>query len=167
MIVYLLTNAANGKQYVGATTRSLRARWREHISDSRRYSSSLYQAFKEYGTSAFEKRTLSVALNAEALDQLERFWIGEFNTLEPNGYNAQSGGREGFRAARRKHSLETRAGMSARMMGNTNTLGHKASPETRAKLTASAIGRKDPPKTRANKSAGAIRGWAKRRKNAR
>jgi len=31
MLVYLITNSLNGRQYVGITTRGIRRRWADHI----------------------------------------------------------------------------------------------------------------------------------------
>lgn len=54
MFIYLITNKVNGKYYVGRTTRTIEARWKEHIkcmnSGDNRH---LYLAMRKYGLENF------------------------------------------------------------------------------------------------------------------
>jgi predicted GIY-YIG superfamily endonuclease len=47
MIVYLITNTANGKRYVGQTNQSLAARWWGHV--NRNHCRILYNAIEKHG----------------------------------------------------------------------------------------------------------------------
>ena len=142
MIVYLLTNTVNGKRYVGKTARSVEQRWAEHVLwAARNYSSrrsNLYRAIRKYSPKVFTRSILSVALNADVLNTLERFWISELKTKAPTGYNLTDGG-EG--ASGNTWSNESRARMSR------SSTGRQQSPETRAKISAAGRGRKHTPET--------------------
>lgn len=162
MIVYLLRNAINGKCYVGATKQSLSKRWTDHVTDSKRYSSPLYRAFAEHGTQVFEKRVLNVVLNEDAMYALESFWIRELRAESPVGYNGRSGGQKGFTV-----TPEGCARMSARMRGTKMWVGKKHSPETIEKLIRVHTGVKASPETRASMSASQKRRWVERKANAR
>lgn len=155
MVVYLLTNTVNGMEYVGATSRSLPQRWNEHLYEARhdRSRNPLYRDMREHGFSVFDKRILSVALNRQALGELEAFWTRELETRSPQGYNRTDGGlgtpgREVYehekrdlaaRSLGRIDTSETRAKRSASALGNKNAAGNKGkkkSPEHCAKLFA-------------------------------
>jgi hypothetical protein len=136
MIVYLLTNRANGKRYVGQTRRTLELRWWEHTKPSQHKDGlALHNAIRKYGPAAFEKSVLSTATNLEALNSLERFWIRELKTLRPHGYNLTDGGDGSFLC-----SAETRARMSVAQKGNTKAKGHKHSLESRARMSVAQMG---------------------------
>lgn len=111
MIIYLITNKVNGKQYVGQTTRSLKIRWNNHCY-IRPDSSAIGRAIRKYGKEAF---TIEVIIETDSLEQLnlyEQEYIQKFNTLAPNGYNLKQGGN-----------------------------GHGVSEETRRKLSEAGRGR--------------------------
>lgn len=162
MIVYLVTNTVTGKQYVGATTLKLKYRWKLHCSAAERKPKGLlHQDIRTYGTSKFIVGVLSVALNDQALDDLERFWIRELRTQSPNGYNLTGGGKAGFEVGPeicaklsaagmgRDPSPATREKLRIASTGRRSFLGRKHSPETIARMSASATGRVTPPETRA------------------
>ena len=52
MLVYLITNTVNGKQYIGQTRVSLHRRWLGHKS-SHHTRSPLHSAIQKYGAQAF------------------------------------------------------------------------------------------------------------------
>jgi group I intron endonuclease len=88
----VITNAVNGKQYVGQTRGNIHRRWLKHVSDRKRLTSyPLYRAFAKYGIESFsvmEQECCDVAdLNAR-----EIYWMEALNTRAPNGYNAMPGG---------------------------------------------------------------------------
>lgn len=130
MIVYILTNRVNGKQYVGQTTQTVQQRWQAHKSAARSpksFATAVNRAIRKYGASAFaiEAIPMPEGSTREQLDAEERRKIAELNTLVPNGYNLCSGGQ----------------------------LSRALSPETRAKMSASRIGKKASAAARANMSA--------------
>jgi len=91
--IYLITNKINGKQYVGQTIRTMGARWKDHISESRRCSYPIAQAIKKYGSENFEVSELARCNSIEQLNELEPLLIQQYDTLRPNGYNLASGGK--------------------------------------------------------------------------
>lgn len=106
MIIYLITNKVNGKQYVGQTIRTLNERLREH----RRNTKSLIgKAFKKYGKDSFEVEILHQIDSFDKLQELEMLEITSRNTLAPNGYNIALGG-EGTMGY--KHSDKSKDKMS-------------------------------------------------------
>ena len=154
--IYLVTNIANGKQYVGQTATS---------SNKLGHGKVLRQAYKKYGFDGFTyDQVVAGITNRNTLNCLERFWIATFDTIMPNGYNLESGGSEGqiwTDERRAKHSaarvgkplnrpLGSRSGMKGKvypefgklklslaMMGNKHSLGVFPSEETKAKMSAS------------------------------
>lgn len=95
MIVYLITNKVNGKQYVGQTIRSLKSRWRRHYYDDKRSKAAnvpLKNAIRKYGKENFEKIVLKVCQSQQDMDFYEKKFIEEYKTLSPNGYNCTTGG---------------------------------------------------------------------------
>jgi len=86
-IIYIATNAVNGKQYVGQTRDfSRRVKW--HLNSSR--NTHFGHAIKKYGKAAFEFQQFQYPV--EELNKWEQYWIKELNTVSPNGYNLTSGG---------------------------------------------------------------------------
>ena len=96
MIVYLATNTVNGMQYVGLTRRTvLERRVFEHRSSSRRGAgkeNTLAHAMRTYGEDVFSFRVIQRVQGLKALSAAERYWIREYNTNWPNGYNVKKGG---------------------------------------------------------------------------
>ena len=92
--IYVITNDANGKQYVGKTNNSIEERFREHVSDSKRRRCEkrpLYAAMNKYGVEHFSIEVLEEC-NAENSSEREMFWIQALNTYGHTGYNATLGG---------------------------------------------------------------------------
>lgn len=93
MIIYRIFNKINGKSYIGQTTYSFKHRyWGEgwHINTHNQY---LKRAVKKYGLLNFEVSFLAENVESiEKLNQLEEFFIKEYNSIYPNGYNFKSGG---------------------------------------------------------------------------
>lgn len=87
-VIYIATNIANGKQYVGQTVRHFKTRQKEHLNSS---SSPLFRlSLEKYGIENF--KWVSFSCPEEDLDWQESFLIKELNTTKPNGYNLESGG---------------------------------------------------------------------------
>lgn len=88
--VYKITNKTNGKSYIGKTHRSIEKRFKEHISESKRVTSSdrpLYRAILKYGIDNF---TISLLEDTDLPEEREIFWIAHYDTYH-NGYNATKG----------------------------------------------------------------------------
>ena len=88
MIVYLLRNKVNDKCYVGKTTKTLKARWRQHKTEARigRYDWPLYREIRDFGDENFSVELLGKANSNRRLSQMERKFIRQFNTVA-DGYN--------------------------------------------------------------------------------
>ena len=183
MVIYLLRCPQSGKGYVGQTIRPLRYRWRKHCCDANAGSLlPIHCAIRKYGEKVFEISVLATATTLEELNTLEEFYIKGQNTISPNGYNLDSGGknhvahpetRAKMSALRKGYvpSQETLAKMSASLRGHPTSLETRAklsaawknrkpsgplSPEHRAKLSAIKMGHTTSSETRAKISASKI-----------
>lgn len=109
--IYLVTNKLNGKQYVGQTITKHSRHGHGHA---------LRDAYKKYGHSMFTYEHLTQGdLTEKQLDCFEKFWINVFDSLAPNGYNLEGGGKRG------------------KYVYHTPNLGKKASDETKRKMSES------------------------------
>lgn len=87
-IIYKISSPP-GKVYIGQTTRTFKERMAEH-----KYKTSgcilVRNAIQKYG----DKIVYDIIEEVpnEKLDEREIFWIKEFNSMTPNGYNCVSGG---------------------------------------------------------------------------
>lgn len=96
-LVYLFHNLNNGKCYVGQTTQEYRySRYFTHLKNARLGNEHpFYRAIRKYGESAFTFEVIANCDDQQSLDEAERFFIGLYNTLSPNGYNFRGGGSQG------------------------------------------------------------------------
>ena len=93
MLVYLITNKVNGKQYVGQTIRTLRQRWASHTMSARNgVKYAICNAIRKYGEKKFSVETLRVCRTRKQMNHVEIFYIKKFRTLYPSGYNLTPGG---------------------------------------------------------------------------
>ena len=81
--IYKIVNKINGKIYVGQTVDPYR-RWHSHMYEGKqkehRHQSHLYNAMNKYGVNNFSFEIIEEC-NKEIIDERERFWILELNTL--------------------------------------------------------------------------------------
>ena len=91
--VYCATNTVNGKKYVGKTSKSLRIRINDHMSQVNRLSNNLFHnAIRKYGKEKFRWVKLYESIcNQELLDK-EVEYIQNLMSLAPRGYNLTIGG---------------------------------------------------------------------------
>lgn len=100
--IYIITNLKNNMQYVGQTIQTIQQRFSGHKSSAncKTDNTYLHKAMNKYGIENFEvKEITSVELDtledlSEELNFLEKYYIAEYNTLIPNGYNLTQGGSE-------------------------------------------------------------------------
>ena len=161
MIVYLVTNKTNGKQYVGQTVKKLNLRWNEHTSS--KSNGALQRAIRKHKKVNFSLLILHECDTKEEMDFVESFYISFLNTRAHNGYNLTDGGegRSGYHL-----SEEAKKRISEKNSGHTMSLEQKAqiskrhkgvklgprSEETKRKISASHIGKKATEQTRRKQS---------------
>ena len=89
MIIYKILNKVNGKIYVGLTTKDLSRRIAEHIKENKSY---IQKALNKYGLESFDISVIDHAEFRDTLCEKEKYWIQQFNSKSPNGYNLTDGG---------------------------------------------------------------------------
>lgn len=97
-VLYLITNTANGKQYVGQTTAPLRDYWLHRLADARNgrhRNMPIYNAIRKHGEDAFQCDCIFMAFDKAALDAAEDRLITETGSMVPRGYNCRGGGSRG------------------------------------------------------------------------
>lgn len=141
--IYLVTCLANGKVYVGQTSRTLERRWAGHVKKSRKPRNHFHSAIQKYGSENFKieelasyKASSKIELKA-LLDDAERSYIEKYNSLH-EGYNSTVGGEGtlGFR-----FSDESKDKLSKLNSGENNpNFGKVTSEETKEKIRKARIG---------------------------
>ena len=134
--IYRITNTINGKSYIGKTGMNFGDRWDSHrslLNSNRHDNRHLQHAWNKYGSGAFEFAKVEVVEDQSLLNDLEIKYIAEYRR---NGlsYNLHDGGDGGYNLG--KHlSDETKRKIGEK--NRANMTGRKASPETRARMSAS------------------------------
>ena len=109
MVIYLITNQVNGKQYIGQT-KNLNQRLTEHFT-AKNGKSLINRSICKNGKHNFTVEIMHEKLSQLDANDFEEFYIRVFQTLSPNGYNLLPGGNN------HSHSLETRIKISATKKG--------------------------------------------------
>jgi group I intron endonuclease len=125
MVIYKITNLINNKIYIGQTTQDIEKRWQRHnwACTKNRNAMAITNALIKYGSANFSIEKIDDAKNIDELNKKEEFYIKEYNSLSPNGYNLSKGGDN------KKMSEETKKKISEK------NKGRKASEETIKKLS--------------------------------
>lgn len=98
-IIYSFTNLVNNKKYIGQSINDDNSRYKNHISATKyetnsEYNSPLHRSIRKYGLENFKYEILVKDVNdIELLNNLEIYYIQKFNSLVPNGYNIEEGGK--------------------------------------------------------------------------
>ena len=93
MRIYKITNKTNGKLYIGQTTTSLNKRFTSHVTAANAGSTAIiHNAIRKYGKDAFKIEALQECHSVDDLDDAERKWIEELDSISPHGYNIEAGG---------------------------------------------------------------------------
>jgi group I intron endonuclease len=156
MIVYCIQHRVSGKAYIGQTVQRLSTRLSQHRSEAfvRGSNGLLHKAIRKYGWDAFEVSVLEEASDRPDLDMAERAWIYIYGSIQPAGYNLESGGNSykqiadstrkaiGDRHRGKKLSPNHVDAIKRANLGNKHTFGKKASAEARARMSASRTGKK-------------------------
>lgn len=96
--IYKITDRTNNKIYIGQTKRDIYKRFGEHLSrvTSNRKNDracSLYIAMSNHGRENFYVELVE-EVEDNVADQREKYWIKEFDSINPDkGYNLDCGGR--------------------------------------------------------------------------
>lgn len=130
-VVYLI-RFANGKMYVGQTV-CLKRRLGAHLRGRFPVSSAM-------GCHSWFVEILAVSDDSTEIDCIERAAISAFNSLAPNGYNIETGGKTGYASPAVVASNRRRVGESRPSAGD-HLRGKPRSAETRARISASQKGR--------------------------
>lgn len=164
-VLYKITCAANGKLYIGYTSKTAEERFALHLQNARwKRKTALYDAIRCYGPEAFSvAELLRCETHAEACEH-ERRLIAELASLLPGGYNMTHGG-DGVpltEEQREAANAKKRGRCSPKQLAsNLRRKGVKASSETRAKLREIRKGRKQNPEWIAKRIASMKKTWAK------
>ena len=162
--IYLITNLNNNKKYVGLTKFSITERFYQHT----KRGFILTEAIKKYGENKFFIELIEEVDTAGRAYELEQYYIKEYNTKVPYGYNLTDGGdgifgwevTEEYRQEcservkqlhkekkvgmyGKNHSDETKRKMSLASKGKSKPwlIGRKLSPESIEKLRQINLGR--------------------------
>ena len=160
--VYLITNLASDKCYVGQTRQSIQRRWLHHCGSARSGAMecpALHRAIRKYGEKTFLIQSLREFSTQQEADNFETSCITllGLNSSEIHhgrGYNLNSGGR--YRvpvsALTRKRLSQSQRGRipsaETREKMRMAKLGKKQNPEQVAKRNAINTGRKRTPEQR-------------------
>lgn len=114
-IIYKVENKNNGYVYVGATTKSIEERKKDHLYKAQIGQGNIFQeAISTYGTDAFNWETIDTASSTDELAQKEKQYILEYNSKK-KGYNIDAGG--GFKKTVYQYDLK-----DGKLVGQFETL---------------------------------------------
>lgn len=150
--IYKITNAVNGKIYVGQTHLSLDKRFQRHRKDAYGKVAKrmpILFAIKKYKSKNFKIELLEelTHVTQHEVDNREIYWGKLLNSLSPNGYNLKLGNANGILSQETKDKI-----------GNVHR-GKIVSDETRKKLSDSLKGRIRPLSDRLNISKNHSKFW--------
>lgn len=91
--IYKYTNTITGQSYIGQTTMNVNERAKKGKCYHR--GTPFREAIDKYGFDTFEQSILRLCTSQEEADQYEQIFIDKYNTIYPNGYNLESGGKSG------------------------------------------------------------------------
>lgn len=129
--VYLITNSANGKRYIGQTIRTLEIRFKQHCALQAKCRA-LESAIRKYGAGCFSIKELATAADQDELNALEARYIREFSTVSPGGYNLRDGG--GAKGAMHAETKEIMRNLGRRPQVIAQLATLNGSPERRRAL---------------------------------
>lgn len=136
-IIYKATNIINGKMYIGQTIKGLSVRKNIHLNTAKRKNcmSYFHRSIIKYGPENFDWNIICNCTSRTELNKMEIWYINEFNTFKPNGYNLTlgGGGISGW-----KHTEKTKEKQSIAKIGDKNPMKQ---PEAREKVRNKLTGR--------------------------
>lgn len=156
--IYIIRNYINEKVYIGQTTKNIEDRWKQHLYNainSKTRNQALYLAMRKYGVENFYIEELENVCDDLSLDDKEIYYIKEFNSLAPNGYNETLGGSK-FKDDNPMYHDEIRTKVSKHFIGDKNPAKR---PEVREKIRKSRLGTKASDETKKKMSQNNGRYW--------
>lgn len=147
--IYYIKNLHNGKGYVGQAKKYVSennnswgtlGRWKSHVREAyseKDHCVALNNAIRKYGSEGFEVTKICDCL-LQDMDNLEEYYIKQYKTLIPDGYNIRAGGSIS------KFSVQSKNTTSIHRKGRTH------SAETKQKISLGQLGNRRNTKTRKN-----------------
>jgi group I intron endonuclease len=91
--IYMILNTVNNKKYIGSTSRTLKQRKAEHVSDLRNnkhHSDHLQKSYNKYGEDSFEFIVIEYIEDKSKLIEREQLWIDYYHSTNgKHGYNVR------------------------------------------------------------------------------
>lgn len=137
LVIYKITNSKNGKNYIGATN-NLKGRLAFHKHNQiSSCGTRLGDAIFQDGWSTFYTEVIEAVETKEELKFLERKYIAEYNSNDPEfGYNSNHGGGGTVKGTPKGEIHKQHIALALE--------GKPKSEEHKAKMSAARIGRKFP-----------------------
>lgn len=88
--IYKFTNKINNKSYIGQSI-CIEKRYQQHLYSASKSKLPFHLALVKYGIDNFDFKVL-VECSKDELNDKEKYYIKQYNSLVPNGYNLQQGG---------------------------------------------------------------------------
>lgn len=166
---YIISCLANGRNYIGITSRGLGRRWAEHLYDARKRGTkmTISRAIAKHGPENFQIEAICSARTWADICAVEAILIEQYATHGGGGYNRSRGGEGPFGVKRAAESIERSAAKHRGKPCHANTraaatkthLGKPKSADHCARISAA---RKGKPRSEATKEK--LRAsWASRR----
>lgn len=92
--IYKVTNTVNGKIYIGKTSQFKERKW-QHERCYEKEDCRFHRAIKYYGKEKFNWEIIDQTESLEKAYELEKKYIKQYNSYNPNGYNMTKGGAGG------------------------------------------------------------------------
>ena len=140
--IYLITDTTNGKQYVGQHHYD-----KEELDSNYHGSGHIIKMIYKKRPKTLKEEYIKTCYSQTELDEWEKYFIFTFDTIYPNGYNFEEGGRGGVRCeeTRRKISNSHKGLCAGEKHPN---YGKHLSEETRRKISSSLKGKTPSEETR-------------------
>lgn len=104
-VIYKATNIITKLVYIGASTKTIEDRKKDHLKKSKKGKSYAFQqAMVTYGAEAFKWEQIDTAVTTDELAKKEKEYILDYDSKE-NGYNSDNGG--GIQKSVYQYDIET------------------------------------------------------------
>ncbi len=163
-IVYCIYCTANGKKYVGFTTKTLMTRWKQHCTiPSKRRPTALQHAIIKHGKEMFVIGEIESCNSIEKLKLREQFWIKKLRTNLTTGgcgYNMNKGGnwiptdRRPDSSGPNNHFFGKTHSLEQRQKWSFERSNRRLTPEWKNKISQAHAGKINSPETRRKMSLG-------------